>query len=404
MDERDVQLVQDSLRRAAARGVHVVRFFYAHLFGSRPDLRRLFPVELGEQHERLLNALVQVVSHLDAPGTPAYLQRLGRDHRRYGIARSDYLSVGQSLIASIAEHTPRTWNEDTERAWTNVYTLAMDTMLAAAQDDSDAGHPASWRATVVSRRLDRTGHTVVLQAVPDQPYPFRAGQYAAVHHPALRGVWRPYSLVRPGDDASRGEVELHVARTPDGPLSTLLCDHTFPGHALTLSAPSGDGFDTRDEVSLTVIAAGTGWAPARAIVSEQLRRSQARGIDVHVVARSRDHFYDRQHLTGLDGRHPQLTCHWWYPQHPDRIRGFHHHFLQRLAEGPSLAERHVYVAGPPSFVRTTIQTLERRNVPYSLTHDPLPPAEHPQRSATHAERFLDPPQPRWINPSLHHPG
>nr|WP_275410133.1 globin domain-containing protein [Streptomyces sp. SID14478] len=397
-------MVQDSLQRAGARGVHVVRFFYAHLFGARPDLRRLFPAELGEQHERLLNALVHVIDHLDAPGTLSYLERLGRDHRRYGITRSDYLSVGRSLIASIAEHTPRTWNEDTERAWTNVYTLAMNTMLAAVQRDNAAGIPASWRATVVSRRLDRTGHTVVLQAVPDQSYPFCAGQYAAVHHPELRGIWRPYSLVRPDDDASRGEVELHVARTPDGSLSTLLCDQASPGHTLTLSAPAGDGWCAQDEAPLTVIAAGTGWAPARAIVAEQLRRCPSRTIDVHVVARSRDHFYDRQRLAGLESRHRQLTCHWWYPPDPRRVRGFHDQFQQRLAEGPCLADRHVYVAGPPALVSTTIQTLEQRNAPRSLTHDPLLSTRQDQRSATHAERVLDPPQPRWINPSLHRIG
>ncbi|MGY0019897.1 globin domain-containing protein [Streptomyces sp. YJ-C3] len=403
MDEQDVAVVQDSLQRASARGVHVVRYFYAHLFGSRPDLRRLFPAELGEQHERLLNALLHVITHLDSPATVSYLQRLGRDHRRYGIARRDYLSVGQSLIASIAEHTPRTWNEDTERAWTNVYGMAMDTMLAAAQQDKDARRPASWEATVVSRRLDRTGHTVVLQMVPDQPYAFRPGQYAAVHHPELRGVWRPYSLLRPDDDATRGEVELHIARTPHGPLSALLCDRTFPGQSLTVSTPGGDGWGAQDTGPLTLIAAGTGWAPARAVLSEQVQRFPARSIDLHIVARSRDHFYDQSHLAQLESRHHQLTCHWWWPRDPDRVRGFQRAFQDHLAGERSLAARHVYVAGPPAFVRDTVGTLEEHNRPLSVTHDPLP-AEHSQAPLTHAERVLDPPRPRWVNPSLHHTG
>ncbi|MEU6762949.1 globin domain-containing protein [Streptomyces sp. NPDC046853] len=396
VDSDDIGLVRSSLARAESRGIHVVRYFYAHLFRTRPDLRRLFPRDLGEQHERLLAALTHVINRLDEPRTVAYLAQLGRDHRRYGITRRDYTSVGESLMAAVAEHTPRTWDERTERAWRGVYRLAMDAMLAAAAEAERQSTPASWQATVVSQGLDFAGHTAVLKLAPDQDYPFAAGQYTAVHHPLLPGIWRPYSLVRPEHGHLRGELELHVARTQASGLGTLLCDQTTPGHSLTLAAPSGIGFDPPGEGPLTLMAAGTGWAPARAIIEDQLARRPNRFIVLHLLARSSHHFYDQAYIGRMARHHGQLSCQWWHPQHGESPASFRRRFHDYLRRHRPHHATHVYLAGPPSFVRTTADTMRDHGPPLSITHDRLPPRDAAAALGTHAERLLDPPEPYWI--------
>lgn len=393
----DIHVVGASLERVRRRAGHVVRYFYAHLFTHHPQLRPLFPAVMDDQYERLFTALVHVVHNLDHPGLPAHLDRLGRDHRKFGIADADYAAVGESLVAALRFHSPNSWDERTEAAWRRVYRGAAEAMTSGAHRSLAAHEPASWEATVVSHRL-HGDHTAVVRAAVSTPYPWLPGQYATIEHPELPGVWRPYSLAgRGGGDSV---LEFHVGRVDEGLLSNVLCDHTVPGQMLRLGPASGSALAPPPGTpAVTLIAAGTGWAPVKSVLDELLARRPAPRIRIDVVARGEAHFYDGASLDDILRAHPYLSAYWWYQERGEgRMRAAErlHTHLSARRDWP---DESVYLCGPVKFVQETAELLHDHGLPPgSLIRDPLPASVAQRGHVSHAEAFLDPLPVNWIDP------
>ncbi|MEV6397900.1 globin domain-containing protein [Streptomyces sp. NPDC051907] len=393
----DIGVVKESLERVRRRSGHVVRYFYAHLFTHHPRLRPLFPADMGDQYERLFSALVHVVNQLGHPGLPAHLERLGRDHRKFQIADADYTAVGESLIAAIRFHSAHSWSIRTETAWRRVYAVAAETMTRGAHRSAAENEPAWWDATVVSHRL-HGGHTAVIRAITSAPFPCLPGQYASVEHPELPGVWRPYSLAgRPDRD---GVLEFHVGRVADGLLSTALCDRTRPGRILRVGAASGSALAPPPGTdAVTLIAAGTGWAPVKAVLDELLTRSPAPRVSVDVVARGESHYYDGGYLLDLIEAHPSVTAGWWYQRRGEGQGRAAERLRLHLATRQNWSAETVYLCGPAMFVQETAELLHELGLPAgSLVRDPLPATVKQRGYVSHAEQFIDPPPVNWIDP------
>ncbi|MFI2214881.1 globin domain-containing protein [Streptomyces sp. NPDC020141] len=393
----DLLVVKQSLERVARRAGHAVRYFYAHLFSHHPHLRALFPAVMADQYERLFAALVHAVQHLGHPGLPAHLERLGRDHRRFGVVDEDYAAVGDSLVAAMRQHSPHTWDEPTEAAWRRVYAGMAESMTAGARRSVAARQPAFWEATVVSHRL-HGDHTAAVRT----PYPWLPGQYATVEHSGLPGVWRPYSLAGGTGNAADRErlLEFHVGRVRGGLLSTALCDDTAPGRLLRLGAASGSALAPPPGTpAVTLIAAGTGWAPVKPVLDELLARRPAPRVRIDAVARGESHFYDGAWLDGLLRDHPCLSAYWWYQERGEgRMRAadrLHTHLRGRR----DWADESVYLCGPVRFVQETADLLYENGLPpAALIRDPQPSSLRPRGHVSHAEAFLDPVPVRWIDP------
>ncbi|MFI9586065.1 globin domain-containing protein [Streptomyces sp. NPDC052236] len=396
-DTSDITVVTASLARVGRRAGHVVRYFYAHLFSHHPRLRPLFPAVMDDQYERLFTALVQFVDQLGHPGLPARLARLGRDHRKFGIRDADYAAVGESLVAAIRHHSARSWDDRTEEAWLRVYGVMAAAMTGGAHSSVLADEPAWWDATVLSHRL-HGGHTAVIHVLPSAGFPSLPGQYATIEHPGLPGVWRPYSVAaRPGRG---GVLEFHIGRVADGLLSTVLCDGTSPGQVLRLGPASGSALAPPPGTpAVTLIAAGTGWAPVKAVLGELLARRPAPRIRIDVVARGEAHFYDANSLVELLRAQPCLSAYWWYQERGEgKVRAAErlHDHLSSRRDWP---EESVYLCGPAMFVQETAELLHERGLPPgSLIRDPLPPSVKQRGYVSHAERFLDPLPVTWIDP------
>ena len=189
---------------------------------------------MSEQFDRLFGALGHIVTRLDDPDLPTFLTRLGRDHRKFGIAHEHYAAVGHSLLAAVRFGSGSVWDSETERAWASAYEAAAKAMLYGAEEAEASYEPAWWDASVVGHRL-HAGHTAVLKVLTGEPYPYRAGQYATVHSPQLPGVWRPYSFASAPTPGA--PLEFHIARADGGLLSTLLCDRTSSGTGCNWGRP-----------------------------------------------------------------------------------------------------------------------------------------------------------------------
>lgn len=395
----DVRILKSSFAVVERRAEHAVKFFYSHLFWHNPGIRRLFPDSAGDmerQRDRLFAALTHVVSHLENDTLLPYLRDLGRDHRKFLVGPEHYAAVGSSLLAALAATSGAAWTPETEKAWAEAYQVMADAMTAGAAASED---PPWWDAEVV-RHLQYGEDIGVLTLAPRTPLPYRPGQYVSVSSERVPAVWRTYSLANaPRPDHT---VDLHVSRIEGGRLSTALVREIQLGETLRLSAPAGRLTLRRADRPLTFIAAGTGWAPVRAMLEELAEHPPDRDVRLFLAARDSAHLYDRPWIDAHAAAFRRLGVTYITPA-PGRHRNQATARLATALGNRALwPEQDVYLSGPPMFMEETALLLEELGArPDRLFHDtvPVPGAARGGRPLGFGEWFLHRPSPHWHNPS-----
>jgi hemoglobin-like flavoprotein len=135
----DAQLLKASLDVVAPRADALIASFYDRLFAAHPEVRPMFPAVMDTQHERLLKAVIALVTHYENPDAllPA-LAHMGARHDGYGVRLEHYAAVGESLLATLREFAGDAWTPEIETAWTNAYTFAAGAMVKGATDAASA--------------------------------------------------------------------------------------------------------------------------------------------------------------------------------------------------------------------------------------------------------------------------
>ena len=129
----DARLLSESLNLIAPVAPELIAAFYDQLFTDYPSVRPMFPPVMDLQRDRLLKAVIALVTHYDNPDAlvPA-LTTMGRNHVRYGAQLDHYAAVGGVLMATLRKFAGDAWNAEYEGAWQRAYTFAAGTMMAAA--------------------------------------------------------------------------------------------------------------------------------------------------------------------------------------------------------------------------------------------------------------------------------
>ncbi|MFJ6100386.1 globin domain-containing protein [Streptomyces sp. NPDC092359] len=371
----DALLVRRTLAEIAPIADRVTSYFYALLFIGNPALREMFPAAMDTQRDRLLQALLTAAEHLDdTPVLTAYLENLGRGHRKYGTHAGHYPAVGEALIGALSRYATTSWDQETEAAWVRTYTTISQIMIdAAAVDERSA--PAWWQAEVVSHDL-RTPDIAVVTLRPDQPYRFLAGQYTTLETPWWPRVWRHYSFASaPRPD---GLISLHVKAVPAGWVSNALVHRARPGDVLRIGPPAGSmTVDHATDTGLLCLGGGTGIAPIKALVEDVAEHGDRRPVDVFYGARSGHDLYDIDTMLRLQRTFP------WLSVHPvTEEQGRLPEAIGRL--GP-WDERDAYLSGPLGMVRRGVDVLRGAGVPAErIRHDflaELTPVDQPRSGA-----------------------
>src|SRR5205814_6793569 len=115
-----------------------------------------------------------------------YLRGLGRDHRKFHVQPEHYGQVKSALLEALRVFAGEGWSIEYEQAWSDMYDLIANKMIAGAQDDTD---PPYWHAEVLTH--ERRGPDVaVFTCRPLHPLRFRAGQYVSVECRYQPRMWR----------------------------------------------------------------------------------------------------------------------------------------------------------------------------------------------------------------------
>ena len=128
----DQRLLAESLDLIAPVAGELVTSFYDQLFAEYPQVRPMFPVHLDGQKDKLLKAIIALVTHYDRPDQliPA-LTAMGRRHDGYGVRIDHYSAVGLTLLSTLRRFAGAAWNAEYEGAWLRAYTFAAGVMMQA---------------------------------------------------------------------------------------------------------------------------------------------------------------------------------------------------------------------------------------------------------------------------------
>ncbi len=383
----DLWIIKESFALIEPVAEWFMRCFHGRLFANNPKLRGMFPASLDGHGARLFRAITRIVWSLDSQqALEGYVAKLGRDHRRFGVIPGHYPAVCDAFMATMRAFLGDAWTAEAQGAWQAAFDQISRIMIRAADDDA-RNAPPWWLGEVVAHE-QRGPDLAVLTVRPNQPLPYRAGQYVSVQCTRWPRVWRTFSIANaPRED---GILRFHVRAIPGGWVSRSLVHHTGPGDTLLLGPAVGTMVaDTGSARDVLCVAGGTGLAPIKAIVQQLIaddwlgtwkdssgRNSTGRNIRLFFGARKKSDLYDLPSLRMMESGHPSLRV---IPVVSDAVvsdapqfdglRGLLPDVVGRYSTWP---DHDVYVSGPARMVRETTQILTAIGIPVTRIYsDPV---------------------------------
>ena len=302
----DVARLRESFGHVAVHGDELPLFFYSDLFLRHPEVRGMFPISMAAQRSHLIDALAKIVSQVDrVDELTAFLEGLGRDHRKFGVVAEHYDAVRGSLLATLEHFSGPAWTPELAADWKAAYELIGSVMTAAASADERL-RPPWWRGTVVTHE-PRSFDVSVLSVQPEARLDYLPGQSVAIETPSRPRLWRYYSMANaPRQD---GLLEFHIRLIDGGAVSMALTSRTIAGTELRLGSPVGvltlsQPVSGRD---LLLVAGSTGLAPLKSILDQVTMLPRPPKVHLFFGARTADGLYDLECLEKMEAQHTWLT-------------------------------------------------------------------------------------------------
>lgn len=351
----DVARLRESFAQVAVHGDELPLFFYADLFLKHPEVRDMFPVSMAAQRDHLTEALVKILAQVDSiDDLTRFLEGLGRDHRKFGVAADHYQAVGSSLLTTLEHFSGPSWTPEVAADWAAAYELIGSVMTAAARADEQV-RPPWYQATVVAHE-PRSFDVSVLLVQPEPRIDYVPGQSVGIECANRPRLWRYYSMANaPRQD---GLLEFHVRLIDGGAVSLALTSPDIVGTKLRLGPPIGvltlDQPDSGRD--LLLVAGSTGLAPLKAILEQVATLPRQRQVHLFFGARYADELYDLENLEKMAAQHSWLTVTPVVSADPS--------FSGEVGDLPDVVGRSgdwsghdAYLAGPTAMVRNAASSL-----------------------------------------------
>ena len=107
--------------------------FYTRLFAYNPMLRKMFPKNMSEQYQKLMDMISAIVSKLERLDEISEdITAMARRHINYGVRPAHYKLVGRALLWTLQQGLGKDWNAEVETAWKKCYDSLSEVMIAAS--------------------------------------------------------------------------------------------------------------------------------------------------------------------------------------------------------------------------------------------------------------------------------
>ncbi|MEV0720094.1 globin domain-containing protein, partial [Asanoa sp. NPDC050611] len=138
--EADAKLLQASLEVVADRADELIASFYGRLFAEYPAVRPMFPADMDAQHDKLLGAIIALVTNYENPeALRPTLEALGAKHDGWGVRPEHYTAVAGCLLATLREFAGDAFTPEVEGAWVRAAGEFEDDFSGPAGPADDSG-------------------------------------------------------------------------------------------------------------------------------------------------------------------------------------------------------------------------------------------------------------------------
>lgn len=207
---------------------------------------------------------------------------------------------------------------------------------------------------------------VRLKLKPGELVNFKAGQfmqfYTKPYDKVQDEVFRAYSISSPPQDEEH--IEFVIRQVPEGLCTTYVHKHLNVGDEVRLSGPYGDFYYRGNCDTMVMVAAGSGLAPMRALVYDNLAKKIPVKMVFYFGARSQEDLYYTEEFTKLAEENENFT---FYPTLSRPKEGWTGKtgrvtdLLEAdLADGTGGENKEAYLCGSPGFLKSVNETLAKK--------------------------------------------
>ncbi|MGW3267063.1 globin domain-containing protein [Streptomyces sp. NPDC001056] len=386
LSEQSAATVRATLPAVGAAIEQITENFYSRLFTAHPELlRNLFNrgnQASGAQKSALAGSIAAFAGYLvEHPDErpDVMLSRIAHKHASLGVVPEQYPIVHEHLFAAIAEILGEAVTPEVAAAWTEVYWLMANALIAIEKRLYEESGSQEFREWEVVGRDEETADVVSFRVRPVDGSPvrgFRAGQYVSVGVKLADGARqiRQYSLSGgPGDDVRQFSVKrVQGGTTPDGEVSHHLHANVQVGDVLQLSEPYGDL--VLDDVAgrpLLLASAGIGVTPMVAMLASLAADGHDAPVTVvHGDRSPADHALRTDHQA-YAAKLTDAAVHFFYEQdaEPGSRTG-----LVDLSDIDVAPGTRAYLCGPLPFMRAVRgQLIEKGVAPADIHYEVFGP-------------------------------
>jgi hemoglobin-like flavoprotein len=129
---QQIALVQSSFNKVVPIAGTAADLFYDRLFEIAPEVRTLFPSELGDQKKKMMAMLSTAVANLhNLEAILPTVKELGHRHKTYGVTTAHYAPVAAALLWTLEKGLGPDFTPEVKAAWTETYSALAGIMTAA---------------------------------------------------------------------------------------------------------------------------------------------------------------------------------------------------------------------------------------------------------------------------------
>lgn len=107
--------------------------FYSKLFLDNPSVRKMFPKDMNQQYQKLIDMLSTIVGRLDnLDELSSDIVAMGQRHVAYGVKPAQYQKVGDALLWTLEQGLGKDFTPAVKDAWAKCYTTLANAMINAS--------------------------------------------------------------------------------------------------------------------------------------------------------------------------------------------------------------------------------------------------------------------------------
>ncbi|WP_239985653.1 2Fe-2S iron-sulfur cluster-binding protein [Marinobacter salexigens] len=235
--------------------------------------------------------------------------------------------------------------------------LEMSAVMAAGKNQ-----PRKYQANVVDvSSISHDVYRVELQLPRRRELSFHAGQYLSINLPDAEPCY--FSIA---SSPSEQNIELHIQASPEWLSAQKVIDALTSGETVSLELPHGKAcLACAPEKPLLLVAAGTGFAQMKSLVSYLRNASFSRPVKLFWGVRRHEDMYLRSMARKWEQEWQEFTFHPVVGDDEDSEWSGHHDQLVRavLASGMDWGNVEVHASGSPTMVYTLMDALVDAGLP-----------------------------------------